>query len=155
MVDLNEWKKKWVSLQRTWVSKRTVYSIPLDKEAAHFLPGLPLWVWCTLFTFNSCLDISKHLFDWDAADWRENIINNMRLSLLTSKKRVWNIIKQKISLHRRYDTTLTHDIYNVWTHVYVFLFSVKKTPVWIIASLTFKMTSWGYPMNGIYLPSLS
>ncbi len=26
IVAMNEWKKKWVGLQRTWVSKRTVYT---------------------------------------------------------------------------------------------------------------------------------
>ncbi len=37
----------------------------------------------------------------------------------------------------------------------LFLFSVKKTHVWIIASLTLKVTSWGYPIHGVYRPSLT
>ncbi len=35
------------------------------------------------------------------------------------------------------------------------LFSVKKTRVWIIASLTLKVIPWGYPIQNIYRPSLS
>ncbi len=36
----------------------------------------------------------------------------------------------------------------------MFLFSVK-TFVWIIPSLTLKVTLWGYPIHGTYRPSLS
>ncbi len=45
---------------------------------------------------------------------------------------------------------LIHGVY-----VYDFLFSVKKTRVWIIAILTLKVISWGYPIHGVYRPSLS
>ncbi len=76
IVAMNEWKKKCVGLQRTWVSKRTV-----------------------------C---------------------------------VWNMIEQSKPLQTRYDTTYIRHIYTTYirqyisdryfirTHVYVFLFSVKK-----------------------------
>ncbi len=39
---------------------------------------------------------------------------------------VWNMIKQSKSLKTRYDTTYIYDKYYIRTHVYVFLFSVKK-----------------------------
>ncbi len=48
-----------------------------------------------------------------------------------------------------------NDRYCIKAHVFMFLFSVKKTRVWIVASLTLKVTSWGYPMHDIYRPSLS
>ncbi len=67
----------------------------------------------------------------------------------------WDMIKQSKPLQTRYDTTYIYDRYYIRTHVYVFLFSVKKTRVLIIASLTLKVTSWGYPIHGIYRPSLS
>ncbi len=68
---------------------------------------------------------------------------------------VWDMIKQSKPLQTRYDRTYIYDRYYIRTHVYVFLFNVKKTRVWIIASLTLKVTSWGYPIHGIYRPSLS
>ncbi len=39
---------------------------------------------------------------------------------------VWNMIKQSKSLQTRYDRTYIYDKYYKRTHVYVFLFSVKK-----------------------------
>ncbi len=39
---------------------------------------------------------------------------------------VWNMIKQGKPLKKRYDTTYIYDIYYIRTHVYVFLFGVKK-----------------------------
>ncbi len=39
---------------------------------------------------------------------------------------VWDMIKQSKSLQTRYDTTYIYDIYYIRTHVYLFLFSVKK-----------------------------
>ncbi len=39
---------------------------------------------------------------------------------------VWNMIKQIKPLQTRYDKTHIYDRYYVRTHVYVFLFSVKK-----------------------------
>ncbi len=39
---------------------------------------------------------------------------------------VWTMINQSKSLQTRYDTTYICDRYYVRTHVYVFLFSVKK-----------------------------
>ncbi len=68
---------------------------------------------------------------------------------------VWNMIKRSKPLQTRYNTTHIYDRYYIRTHVYVFLFSVKKTRVLIIASLTLKVASWGYPIHGIYWPSLS
>ncbi len=68
---------------------------------------------------------------------------------------VWNMIKQSKSLQTTYNTTHIYDKYYIRTHVYVFLFSMKKTRVWIIASLTLKVTLWGHPIHGIYWPSLS
>ncbi len=61
---------------------------------------------------------------------------------------VWDMIKQSKPLQTRYDTTYIYDRYYVRTHVYVFLLSVKKTRVWIIASLTLKVILWGYPIHG-------
>ncbi len=43
--------------------------------------------------------------------------------------RVWNMIKQSKYDKTRHDTTHTYDRYYIRTHVYVFLFSVKKTRV--------------------------
>ncbi len=43
---------------------------------------------------------------------------------------VWNTIKQSKSLQTRYDRTYIYDIYYIRTHVYVFLFSVKKTQIY-------------------------
>ncbi len=40
-------------------------------------------------------------------------------------------------------------------HVYVFLFSVKKTRVLIIAILTLNVTLWGHPIRGINRAFLS
>ncbi len=42
---------------------------------------------------------------------------------------VWNMIKQSKPLQTRYDTTYIYDRYYIRTHIYVFLFSVKKTRV--------------------------
>ncbi len=39
---------------------------------------------------------------------------------------VWNMIEQSKPLQTWYDTTYISDIYYIRTHVYVFLFSVKK-----------------------------
>ncbi len=39
---------------------------------------------------------------------------------------VWNMIKESKPIETRYDTTYIYDRYNIRTHVYVFLFSVKK-----------------------------
>ncbi len=39
---------------------------------------------------------------------------------------VWNKIKQSKPLQRRYDTTYIYDRNYIRTHVYMFLFSVKK-----------------------------
>ncbi len=39
---------------------------------------------------------------------------------------VWNMVKRSESLQTRYDTTYIYDRYYIRTHVYVFLFSVKK-----------------------------
>ncbi len=39
---------------------------------------------------------------------------------------VWDMIKQSKPLQTRYDTTYIYDGYYIRTHVYVFLFSVKK-----------------------------
>ncbi len=39
---------------------------------------------------------------------------------------VWNMIKQSKSLRTTYDTTHVYGKYYIRTHVYVFLFSVKK-----------------------------
>ncbi len=39
---------------------------------------------------------------------------------------VWNMIKQNKPLQTRYDTKCIYDRYYMRTHVYVFLFSVKK-----------------------------
>ncbi len=39
---------------------------------------------------------------------------------------VFNMIKHTKSLQTRYDTTHIYDRYYIRTHVYVFLFSVKK-----------------------------
>ncbi len=41
--------------------------------------------------------------------------------------RVWNMIKQSKPLQTRYDRIYIYDRYCLRTHVYVFLFSVKKT----------------------------
>ncbi len=43
---------------------------------------------------------------------------------------VWNMIKQSKLLQTRYDRTYMYDRYYIRTHVYVFLFSVKKTRVY-------------------------
>ncbi len=40
---------------------------------------------------------------------------------------VWDIIKQSKPLQTRYDMTYIYDKYYIRTHVYMFLFSVKKT----------------------------
>ncbi len=40
---------------------------------------------------------------------------------------VWNMIKQSKSIQRRYARTHIYDKYYIRTHIYVFLFSVKKT----------------------------
>ncbi len=42
---------------------------------------------------------------------------------------VWDMIKQSKPLQTRYDTTYIYDRYSIRTHVYVSLFSVKKTRV--------------------------
>ncbi len=39
---------------------------------------------------------------------------------------VWDMIKQSKPLQTRYDAIYIYDRYNIRTHVYVFLFSVKK-----------------------------
>ncbi len=39
---------------------------------------------------------------------------------------VWNMIKQSKPLQTRYARTYIYDRYYIRTHVYVFLFSVKK-----------------------------
>ncbi len=39
---------------------------------------------------------------------------------------VWDMIKQSKLLQTRYDTTYIYDGYYIRTHVYVFIFSVKK-----------------------------
>ncbi len=39
---------------------------------------------------------------------------------------VWNMIKQSNPLQTRYDMTYIYDRYYIRTHVYMFLFSVKK-----------------------------
>ncbi len=39
---------------------------------------------------------------------------------------VWDMIKQSKPLQTRYDTTYMYDRYYIRTHVYVFLFNVKK-----------------------------
>ncbi len=39
---------------------------------------------------------------------------------------VWNMVKQSKSLQTKYDATYVYDRYHIRTHVYVFLFSVKK-----------------------------
>ncbi len=39
---------------------------------------------------------------------------------------VWDMIKQSKPLQTRYDTTNKYARYNIRTHIYVFLFSVKK-----------------------------
>ncbi len=39
---------------------------------------------------------------------------------------VWNMIKQSKPLQTRYDMTYIYESYYIRTHVYVFLFSVKK-----------------------------
>ncbi len=39
---------------------------------------------------------------------------------------VWDMIKQSKPLQTRHDATFTYDRYYIRTHVYVFLFSVKK-----------------------------
>ncbi len=44
---------------------------------------------------------------------------------------------------------------HIYIYMYMFLFTVKKKRVWIIASLTLKVTLWWYPIHGIYGPSLS
>ncbi len=67
---------------------------------------------------------------------------------------VWNMIKQSKPLQTRYDTTYIYDRYYIRTHVYVFLFSVKN------ACLNYREFDLegdlvGYPMHGIYRPSLS
>ncbi len=58
---------------------------------------------------------------------------------------VWNMVKQSNPLQTRYDRTYVYDRYYIRTHIYVFLFSVKKTRVWVIASLTLKVTLGGVP----------
>ncbi len=41
IVAMNEWKKKWVGLQRTWVSKRTVYHLGrIQRAATRWVKGL-------------------------------------------------------------------------------------------------------------------
>ncbi len=40
---------------------------------------------------------------------------------------VWDMIKQSKPLQTRYDMTYIYDKYYIRTHVYVFLFSVKKS----------------------------
>ncbi len=67
---------------------------------------------------------------------------------------VWNMEKQSNPLQTRYDRTYMYDRYYIKTHIYVFLYSVKKR-VLVIARLTLKVTSWGYPIHGIFRPSLS
>ncbi len=54
----------------------------------------------------------------------------------------------------RYIYIYIYDRYCIRTHVYVFLFSVKKR-VFELSRLTLKVTSWGYPIHGIYRPRLS
>ncbi len=39
---------------------------------------------------------------------------------------VWNMITQSKSLQIRYDRTFIYDIYDIRTHAYSFLFSVKN-----------------------------
>ncbi len=63
---------------------------------------------------------------------------------------VWNMVKQSKSLQTRFDRTYINYRYYIRTNLYAFLFLWEKTRVWIIASLTLKMTSWGYPIHGIY-----
>ncbi len=42
---------------------------------------------------------------------------------------VWDMIKQSKPIQTRYETTYIYDRYYIRTHVYVFLFGVKKS-VW-------------------------
>ncbi len=56
------------------------------------------------------------------------------------------MIKASKSLQTRYDSIYTYEKYYVKTHSHVFLFCVKKTRVWIIASLTLNMTWRGNAM---------
>ncbi len=56
---------------------------------------------------------------------------------------VWNMIKQGKPLQTRYDTTHSYDRYFIRTHVYVFLFSVKKT----VFELS-RVWPWRWPREG-------
>ncbi len=61
-------------------------------------------------------------------------VTNYALRLLFLKKiqrhmhsiRVWDMIKQTKPFQTRYDMKYIYDRYYIRTHVYVFLFSVKK-----------------------------
>ncbi len=72
---------------------------------------------------------------------------------------VWKMIKQSKSLQTGYVTTYIYiyiyDRYYVRTHVYVFLFSVKKRLFELSQVWPWRWPRGGYPIHGIYRPSLS
>ncbi len=50
IVAMNEWKKKCVSLHRTWVSKRTVHQL-IDMVATHDFYPMDPTIWMTIVAF--------------------------------------------------------------------------------------------------------
>ncbi len=56
---------------------------------------------------------------------------------------VWDMIKQSKPLQTRYDMTFIYDRYYIRTHVYVFLFSVKKR----VFELS-RVWPWRWPRGG-------
>ncbi len=56
---------------------------------------------------------------------------------------VWNMIEQSKPLQTRYDTTYIYERYFIRTHVYVFLFSVKKC----VFELS-RVWPWWWPCGG-------
>ncbi len=134
IVALNEWKKKCVGLQRTWVSKRTVI----------------------IFFFSG----SKLIFKNRYRVLRISNLNWLFLFLinLSYSTHIWNAYiagKQSKSLQTRYVTTYIYDRYYIRTHVYVFLFSVEKRVFELSWVWPWRWPRGGYPMHGIYRPRLS
>ncbi len=113
-----------------------------------------------------------YLSSWDVIFWL-SFQNNWTCFIFVigmlhfSRFFIFNKFPATYAFHMcvEYDKTMKTPSNKIWYGIYIrqilykntcicVPFKCEKTRVWIIASLTLKVTSWRYLINGIYRPSL-
>ncbi len=140
-----------------------------DRRTENNLPTLKAHIITLYFLrhqFEHLSDLRRCMCEkWRSINWMHEVINYALYAAILKRNNERSHLAITKNSAKRLRIVVQNHVVNITKHIttgilkehmYICSFLVwKKTRVWIIASLTLKVTSWGYPIHGIYRPSLS